>query len=75
MTPETLRHIGAALYGPSWQAELAKALGVNDRTMRRWLTGETPIPKGIGADLLPICGQRLDELEAVFDQLEQETSQ
>lgn len=35
--------IGAALYGPRWQSDLARALGVTDRTMRRWaVAGELP---------------------------------
>ena len=31
-----LSRIGDALYGPRWQSDLARALGVSDRTMRRW---------------------------------------
>jgi DNA-binding transcriptional regulator YiaG len=34
---------GQALYGPRWQSELARALGVSDRTVRRWsASGELP---------------------------------
>jgi hypothetical protein len=44
MTPALLRAAGEALYGPRWQSELARELGVSDRTMRRWIAGD-PIPE------------------------------
>jgi hypothetical protein len=31
-----LEALGSALYGPRWQRELARALGVSDRQVRRW---------------------------------------
>ncbi len=43
MTPAELREIGEALYGPCWQTNLARALPVNVRSVRRWLTGERNI--------------------------------
>ncbi len=43
MTPAELRTIGEQLYGPRWQTKLARALPVNDRTVRRWLSGERKI--------------------------------
>jgi hypothetical protein len=30
-------------YGPRWQTKLARALPVNPRTVRRWLSGERKI--------------------------------
>lgn len=44
MTPALLREAGEVLYGPRWQSELARALGVTDRTVRRWDAGEFSIP-------------------------------
>jgi hypothetical protein len=43
MTPTDLRTIGERLYGPRWQTKLARALPVNPRTVRRWLSGERQI--------------------------------
>jgi hypothetical protein len=40
MTPEELRSIGERLYGPRWQTSLARALPVNPRTIRSWLSGK-----------------------------------
>ena len=51
MTPDLLREAGEALYGPLWQSELARALGVADRTVRRWIAGERPVPAGLGPTL------------------------
>jgi len=44
MTRDLFCRVGGALYGPRWQSELARDLGVSDRTVRRWAAGEQPIP-------------------------------
>lgn len=41
---ELLARIGNALYGSRWQTDMAHDLEVNTRTIRRWTTGEWPIP-------------------------------
>jgi hypothetical protein len=43
MIPAELREIGEQLYGPRWQTKLARALPVNVRSVRRWLSGERNI--------------------------------
>jgi transposase-like protein len=56
---------GEALYGERWQSELARDLGVADRTVRRWVAGATPVPPGVFADLLRMVVERqatLDDL-------------
>ena len=45
MTADELRNIGERLYGPQWQAKLARALPVNPRTVRSWLSGRREIPQ------------------------------
>jgi len=44
--PDTLRLIGETAFGPQWQTRLAKALGVADRTMRRWAIDGAPLRIG-----------------------------
>lgn len=64
MTADSLRVIGEALYGDRWQTDLAAAIGVNVRTIRRWAAGE-PIPESRSAELRSLVqGRRaaLDEL-------------
>lgn len=67
MTPEKLTTIGTALYGERWQTPLANDLQVADRTMRRWLAGESPIPENIGAELLALFEKRKRMLNALTD--------
>jgi len=58
LTPDQLADIGRALYGELWQSELARALDVGDRTVRRWLSGDRAIGAGVAADLATICAAR-----------------
>lgn len=59
MTPDELAARGRALYGERWQTSLAQDLAVADRTMRRWLAGESPIPEGINSELRRVLEERL----------------
>lgn len=46
MTPVELRRHCTQLYGASrWQTALSHELAVNDRTVRRWASGASPIPQ------------------------------
>jgi hypothetical protein len=59
----TLRAVGEALYGPTFQTALTAALGnISDRTMRRWLADEFAIPDGVWADLAALCLARSTQL-------------
>jgi ribosomal protein S4 len=69
MTPETLRRVGEALYGERWQTALASDLGVADRTMRRWLSGASPVPTGISDELRQTAEQRLENLQKIVNTL------
>lgn len=44
MNRRQLTRAGHRLYGWGWQTHLARAVGVTDRTMRRWVAGDAPIP-------------------------------
>lgn len=63
---------GEALYGPRWQTELARALNVSDRTMRRWVADAGELPPGVIIDLLRICMERAAAINAVIDRLQAE---
>jgi hypothetical protein len=45
----TLKRLGIA------QTEAARQLGVNDRTMRRWIAGDLPVPRMV--ELVMDCWQ------------------
>ena len=65
MTPTQLEQAGAVLFGPRWQTDLARALGVSDRSMRRWANGANPLPDGLRAEILELLRARITEIEKV----------
>ena len=68
MTPALLRKVGECLYGTRWQSELARALGVTDRTMRRWVNGTHAIP-AIQFKLNDMVVLRLRKMERLHSEL------
>lgn len=67
MTPADLRTaadllFGGERFGLRWQRPLARALGVDDRTVRRWLSGESPVPEEIVGKLYWLAVDRREEL-------------
>lgn len=69
MTPDTLRTIGAALYGAQWQSALARDLSVSDRHMRRWLAGAAPIPAGVLDECRALLSMRRVQLGELLHDL------
>lgn len=69
-TAPSLRQIGEALYGPRWQSDLARDLGVSDRTMRRWVADPGSMPPSVWAELANLCRERARRLEALACELE-----
>ncbi|WP_226020018.1 helix-turn-helix domain-containing protein [Serratia symbiotica] len=63
MKKETFVAAGKAAYGNRWQTEVAAALGCNDRTVRRWISGESRLPPLIAADVVRILTDRLATIE------------
>ena len=61
-----LREIGEALYGSRWQTDMAAALEVSDRTVRRWAAGDT-IPTGVWTDLMRLMQQRATALDDLVE--------
>lgn len=62
-----LAQIGNALYGPRWQSELARALGVSDRTVRRWAAG-AEVPVGAQSEAQLLLRRRIGELGDLLDE-------
>lgn len=55
---DLLREAGEALYGPRWQSDLARDLGVSDRTVRRWIAGTFDVPDGVWTQIRALLRQR-----------------
>jgi hypothetical protein len=68
-TANILQEVGRALYGDIWQSELARDLGCNDRTVRKWNAGDAPIPEYLGGEVAKICRRRGDRLIEIAEQL------
>ena len=47
--------LGEQLFGPFWRLPMSKALGVNERTLRRWRNGQSTVNQNA-----------LDELRKMF---------
>ncbi|MGH6946936.1 MAG: hypothetical protein ACREDZ_06375 [Kiloniellales bacterium] len=52
MDAALLKRLASRLYGERrWQAALARELQVNDRTVRRWASGASPVPESVALAL------------------------
>lgn len=60
---QKLEMIGLSMFGEQWQSAIAKKLGVNDRTVRRWVAGEIQINQNIFADLQRAIIERQRQLQ------------
>ena len=60
---QKLKMIGMVMFGEQWQSAIAKKLGVNDRTVRRWVAGEIQINQNIFADLQRAIIERQRQLQ------------
>lgn len=67
MTSDELAAAGSVLYGDRWQTALALDLRIADRTMRRWLAGETPIPAGVEPELRNILIERVKAIGELIE--------
>lgn len=68
MKRDLLEACGRALYGEQWQSPLSRDLDVSDRTMRRWVAGDTPIPMGLNVDLLRLLTERAADIDDLVEQ-------
>ena len=58
LTTEEFRAACLALMGPHWQAHLARWLKVNRRTVRKWASGERPLPERVESAILSLTLDR-----------------
>lgn len=62
---EKMTAVGKLLYGSgSWQSPLSRSLGVSDRTIRNYVSGETSVPVGISDRLLSLIEEKMRVLDA-----------
>jgi hypothetical protein len=80
MTPEQLRQAGELLYGNQWQSDLARAIDVDSRRIRQWLSSQRPIPVGLWLEIIELLKKNssdtatyADNLKATYDSFKVET--
>ena len=60
-----LEQAGRALFGQTWQTQLAISLKTDSRRIRQWLAGDRSVPDGVWTDIKSLAEQRkrqIDEL-------------
>lgn len=58
------RAIGDALWTRDWNPLAAEILGVNERTIRRWLASESGVPSGVWQELAKAAAARASDIAA-----------
>lgn len=61
-SPTALVAAGRALWGEHWLRPMSEALHVKERTLRRMIKNQHPIPDGVWCDLTAIADQRSLEI-------------
>jgi hypothetical protein len=66
---DLIRAAGEALYGHRFESDLAIALEVNRRTVRRWKSGEDEPRVGVWDDLLALMAERSGSLDSLVAEI------
>lgn len=66
---DLLWRAGKLLYGSGWQEPMARALGVNPRTVQRWAVGARTPGAEIWSALAGLVRDQRDDLAALLDEL------
>ena len=71
MSIELFEKIGRALFGPLWQCEMARALGVSGSTVRRWIVAKRgTIGENYSASILRLCLNRVGALQKLIEKID-----
>ncbi|HVA13802.1 MAG TPA: hypothetical protein VNF99_11170 [Stellaceae bacterium] len=76
MSAALLVTIGTTLYGEgeAWPSRLAEDLGINERTLRRWIAGESAIPEPVWDELINIAIGRARAIADLVPKIDQAKS-
>jgi len=70
-SPDLIRHSAPLLWGArQWRAEMAQALGIDDRTIRKWVSGEAEVPIDVWQTILRLIWERRLELDEAAEEIE-----
>jgi len=66
---DLLRRAGTLLFGQAWQPELARALGINRRTIERWMAGSREPGEETWAEITELLFEHRDDLADLLQEL------
>lgn len=69
MTSDQFTKCGEAMFGSRWQTDLGEALGINDRTIRRYVSGQNVIPDGVAQDILNLMATRAETITRLQEKM------
>ncbi|EAU0218107.1 hypothetical protein CUR65_12280 [Salmonella enterica subsp. enterica serovar Legon] len=64
---EKMRAAGEAVYGKNWQSPLSRALGVSDRTVRNFISGETSVPVNLSTRLIDAMETEISKIKKAIE--------
>ena len=70
MNNEQLANAGQLLYGDLWQSALARALDVDNRTVRRWASGESAIKQSIANEIIELLKNNQEQINQFIEKME-----
>jgi hypothetical protein len=62
---ETFTRAATALYGGHFRLPLSADLKCSERSVRRWISGSSPIPEGVWNEMRALCLKRAGELKTL----------
>lgn len=65
---DMIERIGAALWGDTWQTQMARALEIDGSTVRRWVARKTDPRPGVFVDLMRIMQDRAEALDNLMEE-------
>ena len=65
MTPTVFYAACICLWGTTWRVQAIEKLPVSERTLRRWINGDEPVPLGVWAHLQTLLSAKLGEISAI----------
>jgi hypothetical protein len=68
---DLLADTGRALFGDHWRVPLSEALNVDERLVRRWLSGTNELPHPVLAKVERLLRDRQDTIAGILHELEQ----
>ena len=70
MNINQIQQAGRLLYGDLWQSNLARSLSVDDRTVRRWASGESAIKQSIANEIIELLKNNQSQINQFIEKME-----